>query len=364
MIGIITFHRAANYGTVLQAYGLQKTLDLMGIQNEIIDYRCEFIEKLYQPLPNVSIKHPRQFWIQLISVHKKYRVRKKFDSFIQNYLRTGVALEKQDLRNEGNKYGGIITGSDQVWHLALSDEDLSFLLDFVPDGVKRLSYAVSLGPAIISQKYLALLNEYIPKMDWISVREDTALEQLKDMSRITMTLDPDPSVLLEISEWEKIANNSSRRDRNYIFVYTMQPSDILFDVAESIAKEEKLEILSISMVRNPRKIGKDITGIGVDDYLYLIKNASYVVTNSFHGLMFSIRFHKRFYWAYQNGNHMSNPRFDMLTNLYHIDCRKCDNASLYKKCSDMDYEMVESVLEMQRNLGKKHLSDMIEGRQQ
>ncbi len=113
------------------------------------------------------------------------------------------------------------------------------------------------------------------------------------------------------------------------------------------------------MVDNSRKLGINVRGLKVTDFVWMIKNAKYVITNSFHGLMFSIRYHKEFFWAYQNGNHMSNPRFDMLTKLYKIDKRRCDNVNDYKNCVKMDWDETEEVLRNQAEISKRHLISMI-----
>ena len=359
MVGILTFHRATNYGTVLQAYGLQHTLNELHIENELIDYRCKHIEKLYSPVPNVSIIHLRHFCKEVKQIGKKYRVRKQFDSFLHQYLHVSKKIKRAQLPLVATSYQGIITGSDQVWNLSLSGKDLSYALDFVPDGVKRLSYAASYGPAQLPEDYKSLLIPCLQRMNWLSVREFSAIDQTKELTGRVPAMNVDPSALPEIEVWNRIAGTSRMSKKNFIFVYTMQPSDTLYKVAKLLAQENGLEILSLSMVYNKNKLGQDMTGIGVNDFLWLIRNAAYVVTNSFHGIMFSIRFHKRFFWSYQQGNHMSNPRFDMLSRLYHIEKRRCDAAEDYYNCPDMDFIEIEKILHEERKLAKADILKMV-----
>lgn len=359
MIGILTFHRAANYGTVLQAYGLQHTLDELHIENELIDYRCTHIEKLYSPVPDVSIVHLRHFCKAVGKMGEKYRVRKQFDSFLRQYLHTGKKIKRAQLPVAATRYEGIVTGSDQVWHLSLTGMDLSYALDFVPDGVKRLSYAASYGPAHLPEEYQNLLRPCLQRMDWLSVREFSAIDQTEELTGRVPLMNVDPSALPEIEVWNQIADTSKLSRKEFVFVYTMQPSDVLYRVAELLAKEKKLEILSLSMVYNKKKLGEDMTGIGVNDFLWLIRNATYVVTNSFHGIMFSIRFHKQFFWSYQQGSRMSNPRFDMLSRLYHIEKRRCDSAEDCYNCPGMDFVEIEKILREERELAKMDILKMV-----
>ena len=140
----------------------------------------------------------------------------------------------------------------------------------------------------------------------------------------------------------------------------MQPSEILYDVAEKLSKEYNCNIYSICMVNNDRKLGTSVKGSSIVDFIWLIKNAKYVVTNSFHGLMMSIRFHKDFYWALQKGKNMSNPRFDMLDKLYGINDRRCDSSDLYKMCKPLNWKNIEKVLENQRCIAESHIHEMLD----
>lgn len=359
MIGIITFHRAANYGTVLQTYALQQALNCLSVKNEVIDYRCEHIEKLYSPSPNISPIHVKHYLKEVSQIGIKYKIRKEFDKFIENNICTSQPIDKASLKATSKKYDAIITGSDQVWHLALTGEDLTYALDFVGDNVRKISYAASFGPAIIQPKYLELLKPQLQRMDYISVREPSGAKTAEELVGRQATLDVDPTVLVSREHWEKMAEKSKCSYSDYIFVYTMQPSDVLYDVAEELARRENLKIYSISMVENRRNIGSSAKGAGVEDFLSMIKNARYVVTNSFHGLLFSIRFHKKFYWAFQSGKHMSNPRFDMLTKVYGIDKRRCDTVDMMNKCSEMDYELIENILEIQRKNSLSNLKNSL-----
>lgn len=130
----------------------------------------------------------------------------------------------------------------------------------------------------------------------------------------------------------------------FIFVYLMQDSSILREKALQIEREENLEIRFIGMVDNIPVIGKNMKGASVEDFLWMIKNAEYVITNSFHGIMFSMRFEKQFYWAYQTGKKMSNPRFQMLNQYYGIEKCCCNNQDL----RELDYEYIRNKMDEQR----------------
>lgn len=345
MIGIITFHRAVNYGAVLQCYALQQTLFKLGIDNEVIDYRCKFIEDHYSFIPSVAPWHIKQFLKECIQIPSKYTSRKRFDYFIKKHVKSSLKFTKKEyILNNENFYSCIITGSDQVWNLAISGCDTTYLLDFADDRTKKVSYAASLGPIEIEPNYYQYIKKNIANFDVVSLREPAAVDMIDEMYNNKINIDVDPTVLLDINDWDTLANNSKLNETKFIFVYLMQDSDILREKALRLSKEKKLKILYIGMVNDIYLDGKNMKGATVEDFLWMIKNSEYVVTNSFHGIMFSLLFEKKFYWAYQNGKKMSNPRFEMLNQYYNIEKCCCNKNSLY----ELDYGFIKKKMESQR----------------
>lgn len=358
MVGILTFHRAINYGAVLQCYALQQTLNALEIDNEVIDYRCPFIEKHYSPIPNVSFIHIRQFMRELRNVPVKFRMRLQFDNFLQSRLRLSHPVRKEQIESLSHKYNTIISGSDQVWNLAITGEDTTYLLDFKMDNCKKVSYAASIGPKAVKKKYMDIMRPYIQQFDIISIREAAAAETIQQMiGRVPMMIDVDPTVLLKTSEWNCLAKKSKRKCKNFLFLYLMQDSSELIQMAKTLAQKNKLTIYSIFMVETKEKVGIDMRGASLEDFLYLIQNANYVCSNSFHGLMFALRFHKKFFWSYQNGENMSNPRFEMLVQQYGIDCRRIDLGKKIDEYKEIDFEFVDKVMSIQRKKSLQHLKE-------
>ncbi len=359
MVGILTFHRAVNYGAVLQCYALQQALNGLEIENEVIDYRCPFIERNYSPAPGVSVLHTRQFLRELCNAPVKFKTRSRFHKFLWSNLRLSNKVKKEQMESFCHKYDAIISGSDQVWNLAITGEDTTYLLDFKMENCKRLSYAASIGPRTIKKNYSDIMRLYLRRFDVISVREEAAAEAVQQMTGRVPVLDVDPTVLVETSVWSHLAMESKLHCKKFLLLYLMQDSPELVQLAKTLAHENKLTLYSIWMTQTKKRAGIDMRGSSVEDYLYLIKNAEYICTNSFHGLMFAIRFHKRFFWSYQTGKNMSNPRFEMLVKQYGID-RRCFvpgmKAGEYK---EMDFEYTEEVMKKQRNNSLQHLKEGI-----
>ena len=348
MVGILTFHRAANYGAVLQSYALQQTLNEMGFENEIIDYRCEHIKNHYSPKPSVSIKHIRRFTLDLLEAPQKAKTRKSFEKFLDEYLITSKPLSKEELSEYSEKYSTVICGSDQVWNPISTNEDFSFFLDFVSSDKRKVSYAASVGVTDWSDDFLNKSRECLMSFNAVSIREPESLELIKKVYKGEVSIDADPTILLEEEKWDSLAESSRLNDKEFIFLYVMQPSSKLYDIAERLSVKYGLKIVSISATEKKCKIGSDVKGSSVIDFLWMIKHATYIVTNSFHGLIFSMIFEKEFFWDYQEGKSMSNSRFKMLSKQYGIGCRCYDSTKQFKDYSEIDFTDVKKKMKEQK----------------
>ena len=144
-IGIMTFHRAINYGAVLQTYALQKYLNDSGYDAEVIDYRCDHMENFYKILSvkNKSIKQVIRGLLNFIYVYKK---KSRFYGFLdQNVKISSKIYDKSNIGESNNEYDKFITGSDQVFNYACSQFDKNYFLEFVKNYDKKYSYAASFG---------------------------------------------------------------------------------------------------------------------------------------------------------------------------------------------------------------------------
>ena len=134
MVGILTFHEALNYGAVLQCYGLYHSLELIGAESEIIDYHCEQIYNNERPVSAFEVRNINTLVNFLFFSRIKRRKKKKFDRF----LKTNMAISsnkyaRNNIKECNNYYSHFIVGSDQIWNLKLTGNDLTYYLDFVED---------------------------------------------------------------------------------------------------------------------------------------------------------------------------------------------------------------------------------------
>ncbi|MGU9047065.1 polysaccharide pyruvyl transferase family protein [Clostridium perfringens] len=341
--GQLTFHRAANYGAVLQAYALQQILFLLNIDTEIIDYRCKHIENNYKPFKIYS-RNP----VNIFKAFKDYPLRKKirinFDEFLENEIKTSKKLlNKEQMKEYIQRYDGVIVGSDQVFNMALTNNDLSYLLDFLDPRQIKASYAASFGSVNSMRVLMSKHTNKINSFNYLSIRE---IEESKNLEYINIKCNRliDPVFLLSKEKWHSLSQKKYDKYKNkrYIFLYTMQQSKALEIHAKYLAKENDLEIFTISMINSDNTIGKSVKGLNVYEFIQIIEHAEYVLTNSYHAIVFSLIFRKNFFWSAQEGTFAANSRMNTLEELFGINKRIIDEKSYL--CGNLDYFKIKNII--------------------
>lgn len=302
-IGILTFHNACNYGAVLQAYALRKYLrEKLHADAEIINYRNNLIEDEYAVF---DIRAGNNVFKEIITsiLCAGYRINRNlaFQAFGRKYLGiSNEVLNKHTLSVLAQDYDSFITGSDQVWNLGITGNDHTFFLDFVQDKSKCFSYAASIGKSTFSDAELAAIAELLVHFNGISFREKELVSVFQPVlqdKRVLSCLDP--VYLLTGNEWRAIKENKEQRRPYVLFFTTGNHPGIVpaIEFAKKLAKDKGMDILFLSdqdkwfKHRKMRHCGAATP----TDFIRLIDDAAYVVTNSFHATSFSIILHTKFY---------------------------------------------------------------------
>lgn len=301
-IDIITLHRVVNYGSVLQTYALQEVLKSKGNEVEIIDYYPSRLHILgmTQRIKDKSEKLRKNIlWRNIcrIIMFPSYIMRFcVFKSFLKKYINLTPKTyytDKELYENipEADMY---CTGSDQVWNSGWNEKiEKPFFLDFVPENKIRFSYAASFGKAKLEEWEKEETKSMLQKYRDISMRELSGVNILEDLGLTGINV-LDPTLLLNKEKWMKIASNKYR-NKKYILVYNLNRNKKIDKYVEKLAEEKKLEIYYISYALHEFiKKGKMKCNVCVEDFLALIANAQYVVTDSFHATAFSINFNTQF----------------------------------------------------------------------
>ena len=297
---IITCHDVYNVGASLQAYALQHYLEKRNVDSCIIDYKPEYLSGHYNlwKIGNPKYNLPLLREIYLLAklpgrMRALYSRRKRrFDDFRKQHLkltkRYGSYQELYEDCPLGNCY---IAGSDQIWNpIFQNGKDPAFFLQFTPKSCKRIAYAASLGISELSQMDSSRMYRWLKTLDAISIREKKGREILKEMG-IPATYVCDPVFLLNELDWEQIIPDL-RIGSGYILLYDFDRNPDVEEIARRYSRMTGNPVYSLLPTAS-----KDIftCDAGPLEFLSLIKNASLIITNSYHAIVFSLLFQKDFY---------------------------------------------------------------------
>lgn len=356
-IGIITFHRAHNYGAVLQCYALCHELKKLGHLVEVVDYYPKYLRNQYNLLP--SIKIGVVLWIKYLMkllpiLNVKIKRIRLFNSFINSLPLSVHQYNEDDCEIQG--YDVLVFGSDQIWNPLLSQGVDAIFSGFFRHGkTKFVSYAASTNPKICTDEYKMYFEQILQSFDHVSVREANLanyLNNLKPHSAITVL---DPVLLLSKDDWSAITINPV--EKKYLLIYTVPQSPLVRKHAEFIAKLKGLQIIELtSAAKNIR--GDDYRQIvGPRQFLGYFLNASYVVTTSFHGTAFSIKFEKQFS-SIRLGT-SADDRACNLLELMGLKNHAISNENLYKVPDLINYRDVTVKLNHYREKSLSYIKESV-----
>lgn len=303
-VDFITRHAIPNYGSILQTYATQKVLKKLGCDSEVIDY-IRLDETVNKTITTncgidgngIKSKIKRLGYIVLQGPNVKH-MHKRFAKYRKMYLKqtekeyNSVEELKENLPN-ADVY---CTGSDQVWaKIGGVNYDEAYFLSFVPNGKRCISYAASLGKSKIDVELEKQLPQLLEKYETILVRENTAEEIIKEKGFDNVKQVLDPTLLLNSEEWSELSEKTKLDGKEYILVYQLHHNKQMEDYLKKLKKHTKLPIYRV----HPSfyygfKPGKFIYLPTPGEYISYIKNAKYIVTDSFHGTVFSLTFNKNF----------------------------------------------------------------------
>lgn len=354
-VGVITFHNYDNYGAILQSYGLQKKLRELGTYPEIIDYRCDYISN---PFRLVNLKEKGLFnYIYGVIGHICYIPRRRKCNQFRKHLKYSEPVTRKTLGAVKNKYDIYLSGSDQVWDYKLTNFDTTYFLDFPAKGKKKCSYAASIGehvpPAEYQKKYTELLSDF----DNILVRESYGADIVEELTGNRPDVVCDPTLLLTAEEWNKLLKEPRRKGK-YILVYQLGINKEIVEFTRRLHKATGYRIVYIpfplvGLLKCSCKIA-----IGPAEWMGLFKNAEYVVSDSFHGVVYSLLFNRNFFTMI-NGHH-TNRRVEQLLKLVNLSHRTIEDVSDEKLTEKIDFTYANEQLDKFRRASLAKLKEIIE----
>lgn len=303
-IGVLTFHFVYNYGAMLQAYALSHYLNGMkGTLCEVIDYRPRAIDSLYHPDWRDLCSHPGTVLRNGIRKKKSQADFTEFESFSDSCFRLSKRIKNDaEFKSVLDQYDVVFVGSDQVWNPMITGYDKNYLLWNTKEGLRKFSYAASIGSNKVDEKWRKIL-EILSEFEKISVRERSAYDLVKELvpGKDVWNI-ADPVFLFCADRWRKIEKKVDGIS-GYLLYYSLQKSEELEEKALEISKRQGLKIVSVHPLYK-NGVGECRCNIGPAQFLWLIDHAEYVCTDSFHATAFSAILSRRTIVQYdtQKGN--------------------------------------------------------------
>ena len=308
-IAIVAPYKEYNYGTILQAYALQHVLESEGVDAKYLRYTTMVPSPLWKKVLNKVSATYKKFRLKE-PVVKNYSLDdysffhfQEFKSFVDGYtcfIRERINVSKQCYNpltlSACNEFDAFMIGSDQTWSEARYLPDTPYFLDGIDNRYPKLSYAPSIGTTHISDSYLSVLIEKLSKFKALSCREKTNCELLSSKLGREVSYVLDPTFMLSADEWGSMATMPSEPiiSKQYVLCYILGEKQSISDYAEKLGVEKGLPVYYI--VTRPIYLQKRHHLFATpESFLWLIKNAAYVITDSFHGSILSINFNTQFY---------------------------------------------------------------------
>lgn len=319
-LGLLSFHDAANYGAVLQAYALQAFLRGEGYDAEWLDYRSDWRRGMYDMPGHVAGNLRRGRFAEAL----KYAAgapfmalrKRRFAAFRRRHLRVGARELRtgEDLRAvaASGEYARFVVGSDQVWNPFNNGGDAAFLLDFENDPRRKTAYAASFGAAEIPAGLRGAYERGLRGIGRLSVRERAGAERVRELcGRGDAAVVADPVFLLDRGRWDALAGEGGTPERPFVFAYTNRPGQL-----EAFFRATRFPMRGRILAKLGRQTSPaDFLRPGVrvaycdspERFLRRVRGADFVLTASFHGLAFAILFKRPFVW-FPTGDSGSDER--------------------------------------------------------
>lgn len=313
-VGIVSCYFKNNYGSMLQAYATKKILDNNNIPNETIniDNNIDFKngkKKYYlSQITNFNFIKSKFGMIKLKldkkivkNLEKNIKLRNdKYKEFRREFnLSKSVSTYEELGKMAEEKYTDVLVGSDQLW-LPVNVVADYYTLNWVPDNINKISYATSFGVSSIPGKYNEKYKKFLNRINHLSIREDSGITLAKEIAGVNGKLVCDPTLLLTKEEWEKEASKERKYNEKYVLCYFLGSNIEHRKFAERLKEKTGLKIVSLNHADEYVKYSDNFCDyapfdIGPREWIKLVENAEYILTDSFHGTVFSLLFNKKFF---------------------------------------------------------------------
>lgn len=346
-IKIITCHEVYNHGASLQEYALLKYLNSKGFEAETIHYKPPYLSKHFK-LGAVSSRFNKPFLKQAYLLAKlpgrlrDLKRKKVFDVFAKTYIPTGnIRYENNDALKQNVPEGDVfICGSDQIWNSFFQNgKDPAFYLNFVPNDKLKIAYAASFAIDEIADDVKPLVRSNVLRLDAVGVRESSGVRILNELGIHNAIQVLDPVFLLTKDFWKD--NFVSPVSEKFIFVYDFDSNPLVKKIALFLKETEGWDIYTVN--NNIDYADKNFWLYGPEQFLSLVSQSQFNITNSFHSVAFSIIFEQQFVVVNRTEN--INTRMRDILGLFQLDDKLISGFEEFNYKQTINYKVKKPLVD-------------------
>lgn len=378
-VGLAVCYDTKNFGSQLQVLATIRKIEEFGFDTEIIRYRkkitpvflLQTIPRFFN-IPFVKSKLLKRKKTKQIAnypaIYEQVRKRnERFSGFAEKYfkhLSVPYCGWETLVRESAEKYDIFLCGSDQLW-LPHNLGSHFYTLEFAPDDKPKIAYATSFGVSQIPSYQKKRTEKYLNRFKSLSTREIAGKNIIRNLTGKDVPVVCDPTLLFNADGWSKMISDRKVVKEPYIFCYFLGTNPEHRKQAEKLKKSTGLQLITCPFLDNfvemDRNFGdKRLFDIDSEDFVNLIRHADYILTDSFHGTVFSILHHKKFliFDRFAAGSDSRNSRIDSLCELLHLHDRRFKGDVLRVK-KEINYELAEDSLGKLREESAGYLRDSL-----
>lgn len=359
-IGILTWHYYPNFGSGLQAFALQSIIQSLGYEALIINYRNpifgrsiwwkNFVKKVIQYTVAPFNKAIKNKTISETAIYQK-----------KHLNQTSRFYEPSDLYEISKEYNCIVYGSDQIW--APNVYNPIYMGAYVSDPVRKISYAASIGLNDIPDDMVENYKHNLSTFHAVAVRENEGMELLSQRCGIEATVVLDPTLMVDVEEYREMQRPVCGIEGKYVFCYFLNKEHQYKEKVKQYAEEHNFQVIGVSDKADDATWMNRLTNIGADQFLWLINHAETIFTDSYHGSIFSLLFHKNL-WTFvrfaEDSPICQNSRIRQLQANFNIAHRIISAKSEIDDDKSIDYDYFENRLVNLRESSLLYLKKALE----
>lgn len=365
-ICIVTWYGTPNYGSNLQSYGLSRVLSAMG--NNVF-----FLEKF--KVRSFTLRHPMMAYARLINRISQKRMKaffspipyeltdkrkRRLDQFKKKTYKSKIFLSSAQWKKAINDNTIFVSGSDILWNPALGYPAVRFLDFAYYAKLNRFSYASSVGALELPKKYYKAYRRYLGSMKSVGVREESVKKMLEPIINREVTQVVDPTLLLTQEDWAAFSESAELsvpiNKNGFILCYFVMHDKRYWEYVKLIEKACNKQIIVLPMHKLDEDQPYDIITDGTPpEFVWLIKNADFICTDSFHACVISSIFHTEFYLL-RRTRKSENAKYDDFLGRYGLSDRIIKNESKFELKQNTDYSVFDKMIQNDR----KHAMEFLQ----